>query len=158
VLSIAKLPTCYRTLLEKPGFLPAWRTICAFETLCGAKKPLSSAKNLVSVPRCKKCPVVKLPIAFSDSSTHAVDWCISSAVTEVVSHRLCTVWPGVGKGLARIPSRCFVSAPKRGVISFGLPFERRMLSLESIRNPANDLVNMAARRTSILCLRLCPRP
>jgi hypothetical protein len=30
----------------------------ALETLCGAEKPHSSAKNLVSEPCCKKCPVV----------------------------------------------------------------------------------------------------
>jgi hypothetical protein len=30
----------------------------ALETPCGAKKPHSSVKNLVSEPSCKKCPVV----------------------------------------------------------------------------------------------------
>jgi len=45
--------------LEKPGFFTCLNgQLVAFETLCGVKKPYSSAKNLVSEPRYKKCPVV----------------------------------------------------------------------------------------------------
>ena len=54
--------------------------LVVFEILCGVKKPHSSAKNLVSEPRCKKCPVVNY-------TTQLVQLSISTAIFTIITHR-----------------------------------------------------------------------
>jgi len=60
----------------------------AFETLCGAKKPRSSAKNLVSEPRCKKCPVVN-PFYSPRGSGKFAGW---SSCDRKRGFRRCRMW------------------------------------------------------------------
>ena len=115
------------------SFIPLWLSISHFVKYLkpedgrrGPKCAMGYHENKSRAVRpCLSVIYRKLPVTFNGSSTHAADWCIGSAVTEVVSHMLCVVRPGVGKELARTPSWCFVSAPKRVVISFWFPFERR---------------------------------